>query len=209
MNFKNVLVLAPHTDDGEFGCGGTISRLADNGAEITYVAFSSCEESVPKEFDSNITKKELKEATRVLGISGNNVILHDFKVRFFAEYRQSILEELVSINNKLNPDLILLPSLDDCHQDHNTIAKEGFRAFKRSSILGYEMPWNNKIFPTTCFVKLKKEDIDKKVNAIKCYKSQEFRTYAREDFIKNLASVRGVQAGTKFAESFEVIRWII
>ena len=25
-NFKNVLVLAPHTDDGELGAGGTIAK---------------------------------------------------------------------------------------------------------------------------------------------------------------------------------------
>ena len=30
--WKRVLVLAPHTDDGEFGCGGTMARLVDAGA---------------------------------------------------------------------------------------------------------------------------------------------------------------------------------
>ena len=40
-NFKNVLVLAPHTDDGELGAGGFISKLVEQGAEVTYVAFST------------------------------------------------------------------------------------------------------------------------------------------------------------------------
>ena len=39
-----VLVLAPHTDDGEFGCGGTISRFVQEGKEIFYAAFSTAEE---------------------------------------------------------------------------------------------------------------------------------------------------------------------
>ena len=39
--WERVLVLAPHTDDGEFGCGGTMARLVDAGAEVRYVAFST------------------------------------------------------------------------------------------------------------------------------------------------------------------------
>jgi len=39
--FRNVLVLAPHTDDGEFGCGGTMARLIESGAAVTYAAFST------------------------------------------------------------------------------------------------------------------------------------------------------------------------
>jgi LmbE family N-acetylglucosaminyl deacetylase len=50
MKFKRVLILAPHTDDGEFGCGGTINKLIEEGSEIYYAAFSACEQSVLKEF---------------------------------------------------------------------------------------------------------------------------------------------------------------
>ena len=38
--WKRVLVLAPHTDDGEFGCGGTMARLVEAGVEVHYQAFS-------------------------------------------------------------------------------------------------------------------------------------------------------------------------
>ncbi|MBT4611169.1 MAG: hypothetical protein HOC05_14085, partial [Gemmatimonadetes bacterium] len=31
---ERILVLAPHTDDGELGCGGTISRLIEKGCEV-------------------------------------------------------------------------------------------------------------------------------------------------------------------------------
>ena len=51
---NKVLVLAPHTDDGEFGCGGTISKLIYQGVEVHYVAFSACEQSVLPEFPSDI-----------------------------------------------------------------------------------------------------------------------------------------------------------
>ena len=37
---ERALVLAPHTDDGEFGCGGTMARLVEAGTDVRYVAFS-------------------------------------------------------------------------------------------------------------------------------------------------------------------------
>jgi LmbE family N-acetylglucosaminyl deacetylase len=37
---KRILVLAPHIDDGEFGCGGTIAKLIADRAEVFYAAFS-------------------------------------------------------------------------------------------------------------------------------------------------------------------------
>ena len=38
---QNVLVLSPHTDDGELAAGGTLARFVEEGNEITYVALSA------------------------------------------------------------------------------------------------------------------------------------------------------------------------
>ncbi len=204
-----VLILAPHTDDGEFGCGGTISKYIEMGHDVYYAAFSLAEESVPPPFPKNILEVEVKKATKTLGISEKNLLLYKYPVRRFAQYRQEILEDLVQINRDLQPDLVFMPSLNDLHQDHTTIANEGLRAFKRTSILCYEMPWNNINFTTQSFVKLSQKHIDNKLAALKCYDSQKGRPYASEEFIRSLAITRGTQIGTKYAEVFEVIRWIL
>jgi hypothetical protein len=87
---------------------------------------------------------------------------------------------------------------------------EGLRAFKRSStILGYEMPWNNLVFGTTAFISLSEENINAKIEALKCYESQKSRHYATEEFIRALAVARGVQVGEKYAEAFEVLRLLV
>jgi hypothetical protein len=99
--------------------------------------------------------------------------------------------------------------LADVHQDHATIAKEGLRAFKNSTILGYELIWNNLTFNTTSFVNLDERHIQKKCDALKEYKSQAKRNYMSEDFIFSLAKIRGVQIGSKYSESFEVVRWVM
>ena len=207
-NLRKILVLAPHTDDGEFGCGGSIAKLTREGVEVHYVAFSACEQSVLPQFPSDILITEVTEATKVLGIKKENLHLLKYDVRTFNFNRQAILDDIIRLKNLINPDLVFIPSVNDIHQDHATIANEAVRAFKFINILSYEMPWNNFSFKTTCFLLLSKEDIDKKIQALKKYKSQEHRSYANEDFIRSLASVRGVQVGKKYAEVFEVIRSI-
>ncbi len=209
MMKQKILVLAPHTDDGEFGCGATISKMISLDHELFYAAFSLAEESVPPPFPKNILEKEVREATSVLGINSSNLLLYKYKVRHFAFHRQEILEDLVELSRELKPDLVFMPALHDLHQDHSTISNEGFRAFKHTSILCYELPWNNLNFSTQSFVKLEQEHIDKKIEALKCYKSQQDKQYASSDFIRSLAITRGVQIGTKYAEVFEVVRWIL
>jgi len=207
--FKRALVLAPHTDDGEFGCGGTISKLIENGIEVYMAAFSACEESVLKKYPSDILIGELKNATKELGIPPENLSLFDYQVRVFSERRQDILQTIIDLRNKINPDVVFMPSLDDIHQDHFTIAQEGLRAFKFCTILAYEMPWNNLTFETSSFVLLEERHLQRKINALKEYASQSHRPYANEEFIRALARTRGVQINATYAETFNVIRWII
>lgn len=209
MNARKVLILAPHTDDGEFGCGGSVVKFLEEGKEVYYVAFSTAEESVPAGMPKNILEIEVKEATKRLGIPASNLIIYKFQVRKLNYVRQEILEELVKIKKEINPDLVFIPSPNDLHQDHYTVAMEGMRAFKQVSILGYEIPWNNITFHTQAFIKLEKKHIERKIEALKAYKSQSHRFYATPDFIWSLAKTRGVQIGAEYAETFEVIRWVI
>jgi len=98
MNSINrILVLAPHTDDGEFCCGASVARFIDEGKDIYYVAFSTAEESVPDPWPKDILKAEVKEATNRLGILPDNLIIFRYKVRELSYHRQEILEELVRI----------------------------------------------------------------------------------------------------------------
>lgn len=207
--FQTVYILAPHTDDGELGAGGTISKLIEMGADVYYFAFSTAETSVPEGFPKDILKTEVINATTKLGIKKDNVIIYNYEVRKLNYARQEILEDLIKHRNQLRPDLVLMPSLNDIHQDHSTIAQEGLRAFKNTTILGYELIWNNLHFDTTSFVKLDKKHIQAKSDALKEYKSQGIRDYMSEEFIFSLARTRGVQIGTQYAESFEVIRLVI
>jgi LmbE family N-acetylglucosaminyl deacetylase len=209
MNYKNVLILAPHTDDGELGCGGTIVKLLEEGSNVYYAAFSTAEQSLPEGLSKDTLKNEVRNATRVIGIPSQNLFIYSYEVRKLNYVRQEILEELIRLKSKISFDLIFMPSLHDIHQDHTTIANEGLRAFKTSRILGYELIWNNLSFDTTSFSILSKKHIQKKIEALKEYKSQKERPYMSADFISSLAKTRGVQIGVDYAEAFEVVRWLL
>ena len=201
-----ILVLAPHTDDGEFGCGGTIARFIEEGKEVYYAAFSICEESVPDGFPKDVLQTEMEAATKILGIKSENLLSYRYRVRRFNYDRQEILEDIIKLRNKIKPDLVFIPSLNDIHQDHKTIAEEGVRAFKNVTLLSYELLWNIISFQHTCFVHLNETHVDKKVQAVQAYKSQQFRSYSSLDFLKSQARMRGVQVSKNYAEVFEVVR---
>ena len=105
-----MLVLAPHTDDGEFGCGGTMARLVDAGAEVRYVAFSIATKSLPEGFPPDTLAREVREATAELGIPEAQLTVHDFEVRTFPERRQDILELLIELWEEWRPDAVFQPA---------------------------------------------------------------------------------------------------
>jgi LmbE family N-acetylglucosaminyl deacetylase len=203
---KKILVLAPHTDDGELGCGGAIAKLSREKKEVHYAAFSLCKKSLPEGFEEDTLERECKMAVKQLGMDAGKIMFYDFEVREFPGKRQDILQELISLNKYIQPDLVFIPSASDIHQDHQVIHNEALRAFKKTSILGYELPWNQTRFNSSFFIRLSLTDLDAKVKAIKAYKSQSHRDYTQEDFIRSLARVRGVQCGAEYAEAFEVYK---
>jgi LmbE family N-acetylglucosaminyl deacetylase len=180
---KRVLVLAPHTDDGEFGCGGTMARLVEAGAEIRYVAFSIATKSLPEGFAPDTLAREVREATAELGIPESHLTVHDFEVRTF-------------------------PSHHDVHQDHQVIAAEGLRAFKRTTILGYEIPWNNYDFAYQAYVALEQRHVERKAAALAHYASQQHRRYSDPEYIWNVARTHGINVNREYAEAFQVYRLV-
>ena len=209
FNPKKILVLAPHTDDGELGCGGSIAKFCAAGKEVFYAAFCLCSKSLPSSVPANTLELECRKATAVLGIPPSNLILYNYEVRELPASRQKILEDILQLNKQINPDLVFLPAASDIHQDHQVIHQEGMRAFKNVTFAGYELPWNNYSFHTNFFIRLSQDEMDKKVESLKSYKSQSGRNFMQEDFTKSLAKVRGVQANAEYAEAFEIYKWIV
>lgn len=193
---NRILILAPHTDDAELGCGATIKKLSEAGKEVRVVAFSC----------GTANTKEFYQALRILGAEANH---WNFETRYFPRDRQEILQKILDERKEFAPDTVFLPASDDIHQDHQVIYQEGVRAFKHVTVYGYELPWNSTQFRNQCYSGITPDHLQAKINALKHYESQATREYMNEEFIRSLAVMRGVQAGVKLAECFEVVRQVI
>jgi N-acetylglucosamine malate deacetylase 1 len=204
QNSQNILILAPHTDDGELGCGASVAKYISQGKQVTYIAFSTCSQSLPSSLPANTLTTECTVATKALGI--NDVRFFDFEVRKLLFHRQEILEELIKLNQQLKPQTVFLPAEHDVHQDHQVIYAEGLRAFKNCNVLGYELPWNNFRFQPNYFERIDEAQLAMKQKALQQYKSQTHKNYMSADFTRALAVVRGIQSNTALAEAFEVYR---
>jgi LmbE family N-acetylglucosaminyl deacetylase len=205
---RRVLILSPHTDDAELGCGGTIVRLVASGAEVWMAAFSLAKESLPLGSAPDRLHGEFLCAAKTLGVDLQRTFVYDYPVRHFSEQRQKLLDQLVEIRRKVLPHVVFVTSSTDVHQDHQVLHNEALRTFKDNTLWGYELPWNSLNFSAQAFVILGKEHLDRKRAALQAYQSQiELqRPYFAPEFIEGLARVRGMQIRAEYAEAFEVIR---
>ena len=195
---KHVLLLAPHLDDIELGAGGLVAKLSEGKSHITYIGFYA-----PLEM-----RNEFHESAEILGI--DEIHLLDFENRTFPSHRQEILQFLYDYDKNHNVDLVLTPATTDIHQDHQTVTNEAIRAFRRCSILGYEIPGNNIEIKKNCLVILRARHIKKKAEAILCYKSQFHRGQKfTPEYTLSRALNHDVHMDTKYIEVFEVIKLVI
>ena len=97
---NSVLVVTPHPDDSELGCGGTIAKWISQGTEVTYLL---CTNGDKGSSDPDITANELKrirsqeieEACKVLGI--NNLVqlgYGDGELEDTPEFREKIVKSI-------------------------------------------------------------------------------------------------------------------
>ncbi|MGE4553325.1 MAG: PIG-L deacetylase family protein, partial [Desulfovibrionaceae bacterium] len=174
---RRILVLSPHPEDGELGCGASVVRALADGAEVFWAVFTIAEQSTPPPFQPDEQRREMLRSTAILGVKPENIQVHDWAVRTFPEHRQEILDEMIRIRKAVKPDLVFCHSRDDVHQDHQTICREAIRAFKQSTILGYELPWNLPTFRADHFIEVSPDQAEKKAAAAGCYNSRSFRPY--------------------------------
>jgi LmbE family N-acetylglucosaminyl deacetylase len=201
---KKLLLIAPHVDDIEISAGGTIVKWQrEKKYEMYYAVFSYAHESNP---GFNMERENLR-ALEALG-HFTDIIAYNYEVRWFPDYRQKILEDLVQIRKEIDPDLVIAPSTDSWHQDHLTVATEAQRAFRDRNMLLYKHPWDCKgPYYVNYFVPILGGDLGKKVFALTYYESQmEKRDYMNPDYIETMARWNGVLCGVEFAEGFEVFK---
>ena len=194
---RRALVLSPHTDDAELGCGGTIAKLVERGWSVHVIYFSAVAERYPG------LANEAAASGKIMGVTHE---ILDFYTRQFPRDRQEILQTLCDHSRLHSYELVFTPATTDLHQDHGVVTAEALRAFRNCTLLGYELPWNNLEIELNCFVSLEERHVRKKLKALDCYNSQKHNSYFDPKFFRSVVRMRGIQLAVPYAEGFETLK---
>ena len=217
---KKILILSPHADDEILGCGGFISKYSKSNYHINVLILTNANKGAPEIYSTQEIKQIRDEAKIANNFIGTKKLFFEnlpaLNLNNYPIYKISnIINKYIA---EINPEIVLIPSANDIHDDHKIIfqaAKVSMRLNKKSNlkkILSYEVlsetEWNEneKSFNPNYFVRLDKSDITKKVKAFLKYKSQnkKFPHPRSKEAIINLSKVRGSQVFMKYAEAFKV-----
>jgi len=216
VNFKKVLVLAPHPDDDCFGLGGTIKKMTTAGSHVTSVYLTDGSGGLPVEDGRKHSqdlieqrKIEAQNAAKILGIQ--ETIFWGYKDGKLAA-GHSAVKALKDLILKTEPDIIFLPSFLDNHQDHratneifinavNTLEKKEFE------IWAYEV-WTpifvNRLSDITLYIKTKEEAIQAHQSQISVQRYDK-AAVGLSQYRAEVNNVRGFAEGF-FAASFELYK---
>jgi LmbE family N-acetylglucosaminyl deacetylase len=199
----NVLVIGSHPDDYELGAGGTIKMHTNHGDSIYSIIMSNGEHIG----NGKERKKEAIKSAEFLGI--RKVFFLGFKDTKVPNGINAI-RKIEKIIKKYDISRVYTHSFKDNHQDHRNTSRATLSASRNvKQILFYESPSSDVDFRPTFFVDIT-NFIQDKITALMLYKSllKMKKRYLEIDAIKSNSMLRGYQSNLKFAESFEVFRFI-
>lgn len=200
---KRVLFIGAHPDDIEIGCGALIANIV-NHTELFCVTLSDNQKNPAL---THLVEEHYKSMA-VLGVPESSVVLGQFETRRFPHARQEILEYMVSLNRSFQPDIVLVHTKADIHQDHGTITEEALRAFRGKTLLGYDVIRSSYGFFPKFLVEVTEEDANKKIAALAEYHTYAERYYFNESITRATLIRNGALAERPFAEGFDILRII-
>lgn len=197
---KNVLMVAAHPDDVELGAAGLALLLKRSGWVLHYVVLAGVGYPKAEELMS-----ELARSCELMGVKDQLVC--DFPNTQLPDHSHEIRNVLVRLEENIRPGLVLIPSVNDTHQDHVAVASESVRTFRhRETILSYEIHRHGSyVFKPNVFVDIESV-LEEKLEVLASYKTQLHRAYFNEDVFRSIARVRGTQVGIEYAEAFEAVK---
>jgi LmbE family N-acetylglucosaminyl deacetylase len=198
---RKVLFLGAHPDDIELGCGALIAHIADQ-TEVMCVTLSDNQ----KNPQLNNLVEEHYRSMETLGIQRDHVILGPFETRRFPHARQEILEYLIQLNHSFHPEIIFVHTKADIHQDHGTLTEEALRAFRGTTVLGFDVIRSSYGFFPSFLVEVSEADVEKKVAALHQYKTYVEKYYFNDSVTRATLIRHGAMAERAFAEGFDILR---
>lgn len=200
---KRIFFLGAHPDDIELGCGALIAQISKK-TDILSITLSDNQKN------PSLTHlvDEHYRSMGILGVPKEKIILGSFETRRFPQLRQEILEFLINLNHKFEPDIIFVHTRSDLHQDHVTVTEEALRAFRGISIFGYDVIRSSYGFFPSFMVEVSEKDVEMKLKALAEYHTYADKYYFKPDITRATLIRHGAIAERPYAEAFDILRVI-
>jgi N-acetylglucosamine malate deacetylase 1 len=225
---KNIIVIAAHPDDEVLGCGGTISKLVDNGATV-YVAFMA-DGVLSRGTDNDLQQKEL-EVRRLAAQKACDIL--GAKVIFFGDSPDNrmdtvalldIVKPIETLLRKYKPDTIFTHHSGDLNIDHRLTHQAVVTACRPQpahcvkTLLTFEVPSSTEwqlqgttpVFTPNWFEDIS-DTLERKLAALHAYEI-ELRDWPHprsQKAVEHLARWRGATIGVDAAEAFMLGRKLV
>lgn len=218
----DLLAIAPHPDDVELTCGGTMLKMAQAGYRTGILDLTRGETGTRGTPETRL--KEAERAGKILGAKvRRNLELPDARLQVCDEQKEAI----AAVIRELEPHTVILPYWKGRHPDHYTAATLGWEACFVAGLKNYALAGEAfrpfKIIYAAAYADVRPTfavDItaqyDRRRQAILAYASQ-FRPPKRdrrskvslpldklEEYMSDVAKHYGRMIGVKYAEGFVV-----
>ena len=216
----SVLVFAAHPDDEVLGCGGTLAKLADQGATI-HVVFMA--DGVLSRGANDDVKLELKARQVAARRACNMLGVKSVSFGDFPDNRMDsigLLDIIKVVESEINihqPNMVFTHHIGDLNIDHHCVHKAVVTAcrpqcgcpvktllfFEVPSSTEWQIPTSAPVFAPNWFIDIS-GTLERKLTALEVYDS-ELRAWPHPRSVKgveHLAHWRGAIVGVESAEAF-------
>lgn len=193
-----VVAVGAHADDLEIGAGGTILRLLAERPHtaVWWAVLSACAERAP---EAHRAASEMLASAKE-----SEVYVRGFQDGVLPQQALEVRDWVRQTLQPAAPHLVLTHRLDDAHQDHRAVAEVSWQTFRGACIAAYEIPkWDADLDRPNAYVALDEATVDRKLDLLaRAFPSQAERDWYDPETFRGLMRIRGVEAGTRYAEAF-------
>ena len=206
-----VLGVGAHYDDLELGCSGTLIKHVHQGDKVTMLVITDSAYNDPNGDLIRAADVAHSEGLKAANIIGAELICLNYKT-FMVPFDEALTGEILRYIKEFKIDTIYSPWTSDLHRDHQYTAKSTLMAGRhvprflmyRSNFYDTEQQFRGKLYSDISDV------MDKKIEVIKAHRSELERVrYKWVEFFNNQHANDGQKIGVKYAECFEVVRYLI
>ena len=220
----DIVFTSPHPDDLEIGMGGTIAKCVAQGYRVGMVHMTTGEPT-PRG-DAETRAAESSAAAKILGVQvcetldmPNRELMDCPENRYklatvLRRYRPRILVGMAGRTVSASPDHYQGQLIAEAARFYSQLTKwddrfDGTKPHRMEHLVYRVVPWGAEIplFHSRMVIDIT-ETIEKKIEAVRCYKSQFAgqRVESLEHTIRSVAGYEGMSAGFKYGEAYALPR---